>query len=334
MIDTNILISIPLDDRRRKFFPAETIEELKKIGNVYLNDSEKHFTEDEFAERIKDIDVCITHWGSTKFTNKVLKNANKLKLVAHAAGSVGWLVTDEVYDTGIKVSSSNRIMARSVAEGVLGYILTGLKRIPQYDRAMRNGQLWPQYDDAERLFNKKIGLIGLGTVGRFLLGLLVPFNVQVKVYDPYITKESLSNYKNVELCPTVEEILEWGDIISLHASKTPETYHMINGDRLKLIRNGALLVNTSRGANIDEKALIEELKEDRFTAILDVYEEEPLDLESELRQLDNVTVMPHVAGVSGLELTYGMIDEIKRFSSHEPLKLEIPREVFRLMTIE
>jgi phosphoglycerate dehydrogenase-like enzyme len=330
----NILVSIPQDDRRRKYFPEEAFEELRKLGNVYLNDSDRHFSEEEFAERIKGMDVCITHWGSPKFTGKALRNADRLKMVAHAAGSVGWLVTDEVYDRGIKVCSSNRIMAKSVSEGVLGYMLAGLLRIPQYDRAMRNGELWPHFDDAQSLFNKKVGLIGLGTVGRFLLELLVPFHVQVKVYDPYIKKESLSSYRNVELCPTVEEVLEWGDVISLHASKTPETYHMISKDRLALIRDGALLVNTSRGANIDEQALVEELKKNRFHAIVDVYEKEPLKLTSELRQMGNVTAMPHVAGVSGTELAYGMVDEIRRFCNNEPLQLEIPREAWRLMTIE
>ncbi len=199
---------------------------------------------------------------------------------------------------------------------------------------MRSGELWPQFDHAQSLFNKKVGLIGLGTVGRFLLDLLVPFNVQVKVYDPYIKKESLSNHKNVELCPTIEEVLKWGDVISLHASKTPETYHMVNKDRLKLIKDNALLVNTARGAIIDEQALIRELKKNRFYAILDVYEKEPLELKSELRQLGNVTAMPHVAGVGDTELTYGMIDEIRRFANNQPLQLEISREAWRLMTVE
>jgi phosphoglycerate dehydrogenase-like enzyme len=330
----NILIPIPMNNVRKEHFPEEVIEELKKLGNVYLNDTNRYFTEDEFAENIENIDICITHWGCPKFTKKVLERADKLKLIAHAAGSVGWLVTDEVYDRGIKVCSSNRVMAKSVAEGVLAYILAGLKRIPQYDRAMRSGVLWPNYKDAVSLFNQKIGLIGLGTVGRFLLDLLIPFNVSVKVYDPYITDESLVSYNNVVLCSDMEEVLEWGNIISLHASKTPETYHMLNSDRLKLIKDGALLVNTSRGANIHEKALIEEVKKNRFNAILDVYEEEPLPLSSELRLLENVTVMPHVASLDNLELTYGMIDEIKRFLHNVPLQLEIKRETWRLMTVE
>ena len=330
----NILVNIPRSNLRKEYFPEEVIKELKKLGNVYFNDSEQNYTEDELAHHIKDMDICITHWGCAKFTNKVLEKAKNLKLIAHAAGSVGWLVTDEVYDREIKVCSSNRVMAKSVAEGVLTYILTGLRRIPQYDRAMRIGELWPSHKEAKSLFHQKVGLIGLGTVGRFLLDLLVPFNVSVKVYDPYISKESLINYNNVVLCSTIEEVIEWGNIISIHASKTPETYHMVNVDRIKLIKDGALFINTSRGANIDEKALIEAASEDRFTVILDVYEEEPLPLNSELRRLENVMVMPHVAGIDDLELTYSMIDEIKRFLNHDPLQLEVKREAWRLMTVE
>lgn len=330
----NILVSMPQNYLREDYFPEKVMEALKKMGNVYLNDSVQQFTEDEFADRIEDMDVCVTHWGCPKFTKKVLERAKKLKLIAHAAGSVGWLVTDEVYDREIKVCSANHLMAKSVAEGVLTYILSGLRRIPQYDRAMRNGMLWPHYKDAGSLFGQKIGLIGLGMVGRFLLELLVPFHVSVKVYDPYISEESMSDYKNVVLCSTIEEVLKWGNIISLHASKNPETYHMLHGNRIKLIKDGSLLVNTSRGANIDEKALIEALRENRFTALLDVYEEEPLPLDSELRQLENVSIMPHVASLNSLELTYAMIDEIKRFVYREPFQLEIKRETWRYMTLE
>jgi phosphoglycerate dehydrogenase-like enzyme len=104
---------------------------------------------------------------------------------------------------------------------------------------------------------------------------------------------------------------------------------------LALIKDNALLVNTARGAIIDERALAVELRKGRFRAVLDVYETEPLPLDSALRNLDNVILFPHVAGIPAREqMSYAMIAEIERFSKGEPLQYEIPYEKFKLMTKE
>ena len=328
----DILITTQEGPLRDIYFPEEVLERLRPLGNLRFNDTGSPFTPGELAEGLKGAQVCITHWGCPSFTPEVLAHAEKLKLIAHAAGSVGSLVNAQVYEKGIKVSSANPIMAHFVAEGVLAYFLAGLRLIPQFDSAMRKG-LWIDHTTDDRtLFGCRLGLVGLGTVGRYLLDLLKPFDVKIKLYDPYLKPGSLSQYPFVEL-DSLENVLAFGDIVSVHASLTPETYRLVDGAKLDLIREGALFVNTSRGRVIDEAALAERLKARRLSAVLDVYEQEPLESDSPLRELDNVILMPHrAAGPSRHQMTHAMVDEIERLASGQPLAYEIGYEQFQRMT--
>ena len=333
MTAMNILVTLQKGETRDIHFPQGTIDALNKLGNVRFNDTGEDFTQEDMERNINDIDICITHWGCPKFTKEVLDRADKLKLIAHAAGSVAYMVTDHVYDKGIRVCSANSIMAKFVAEGVLAYILSGLRLIPQHDALMKSKKLWDRkVVESRSLFGAKLGLVGLGTVGMFLLELLKPFNVKIRLYDPYIDQSLLSGYQEVELC-SMEDALSWGDVISVHASLTPETYHMINKEKLKLVKDNALFVNTARGAVIDQKHLVNELLSGRFNAVLDVFEEEPLPPDNPLRNSENVILIPHMGGVVAREqMTYAIIAEIERFIANKPLKYEIPFEKYKIMT--
>ncbi len=332
-----ILVTKECSPERGIYFPEEVMKRLANMGEVTINTKNLPMTEEELKESIRDVDICVTHWASPAFTEAVLKNANRLKLIAHAGSSVGNVTTDAVYEKGIKVISGHKLSGRSLAEGALAYILAALRYIPEQSSDMKNGFQWKNEKrvvNKGTLFEAKVGLIGLGVIGRTLLELLEPFNAQIKVYDPYLADGQLSGYPNVERA-SLEEILQWGDIISLHASLTEETRNMLNTDRLKLIKDGALLVNTARGAIIDEAALISELGKNRFRAILDVYVKEPLEVDSPLRKMDNVILMPHAAGASnGTKSTNAIIDDIERFVQGLPLQLEISFERYKLMTRE
>jgi phosphoglycerate dehydrogenase-like enzyme len=138
----NILVTLQEGTTRNIFFPEAAMQEIYKLGNVKLNETGRAFSEEVLAEQIRGIDICITHWGCPKFTEQVLKNADRLKMVAHAAGSVANHITDAVYEKGIKVSSSNDIMAKYVAEGTLAFILAALRLIPRHVNDMKNKLLW------------------------------------------------------------------------------------------------------------------------------------------------------------------------------------------------
>lgn len=332
----SILFTLENGPTKATYFPRTVLEGLERLGEVHYNPNQgQAFTEEQLCEAIPEIDVCLTHWGCPQISERVLERANRLRLVAHAAGSVADLVTPAVYQRGIKVCSANPIMARYTAESALAYILAGLKWLPQQAEDVKVRQVWGSQRTLRSLHNTRIGLVGLGTIGRFLLELLAPFQAQVKVYDPYLTQADLAPYAPAVLA-SLEEVLAWGEVVSIHASLTPETRGLLNAERLCLLPDGALLVNTARGPIIDETALIRELQSGRISAVLDVFSTEPLPLESELRTLDNVILFPHSAGNTnrGIEMSWAILGEIERFGKGEPLQFEIPFEKFRLMTRE
>jgi phosphoglycerate dehydrogenase-like enzyme len=335
----NILFTTERGFVRDRYFPEGVIERLGKLGHVAYNPTDAPFSPQALTDALVNIDVCITHWGCPTFTRAVLRSANQLRLIAHAAGSVGDLVSEDVYKRGIKVCSANRVLAKHVAEGVLADFLAGLRLIPQLDRAMKH-RLPDEKTTltalaSRSLYGAKIALVGLGAIGFYLLDLLAPFEAHIKVYDPYLTTDALAGRSHVELCSQLDEVLAWGDIVSLHASLTSETRGLIDAQKLALIKDGSLFVNTARGAIVDEAALIRELEHGRLNAVLDVFETESLSTDSRLRDLDNVILLPHVAGITAAEdMSYAMVEEIWRYSRGEALHHEIVVEKFLLMTRE
>jgi phosphoglycerate dehydrogenase-like enzyme len=199
---------------------------------------------------------------------------------------------------------------------------------------MKNGK-WRREDAyTEGLLDQTIGLVGFGMVAKEVVKMLRPFRVKIKVYSKDINEQMLKEYSCTE-CTTLEEIVSTCKIVSIHVPQRPDTYHMINENLLSMLREGSLLVNTARGSVIDEKALVKELRKNRFKAVLDVYETEPLQEDSELRELENVILIPHMAGPTTDRrkfVTLGLIEDISRFFNGQPLKYEIDSTYAAMMT--
>ena len=181
----NILVALP-EHLRRTFIPAEVAQRIEETGNVTWNTKGQNYTEDELREKLRDMDVCMTGWGDPKFTARVLDNANRLKLVAHTAGTVANLVSDELYAKGIRIVSANKVFAESVAESVIGYLLAALRDIPTYTNRMKTGG-WKTEDYYNRgLLDQTVGLIGFGEIPRYLVSMLKPFHVKINAFDKYV----------------------------------------------------------------------------------------------------------------------------------------------------
>lgn len=330
-----ILFTTPDGVIKKTYFSPAMLARLGTLGEVIWNPYGRELNSDELGQLLGDVAICLTHWSVPTFTAKVLDQAPQLRLIAHAAGTVADLATPAVFERGIKVSTANRIMARYTAEGLLSCVLTGLRRLPQQMQLVKTKGWHNQEPNLKSLFEARVGLVGLGAIGRWLLQLIAPFNPEIRVYDPYLDPARLPESPKVTPCE-LDELLEWAEIITIQAALTPETANLFNRERLKKIRNGALLVNTARGAIIDEDALAEELATGRFSAVLDVYRREPLLLESPLRGLDNVLLLPHSAASSIrlVEMADAMCDEIERFLNDEPLQYQVSYEEFQHMTQE
>jgi phosphoglycerate dehydrogenase-like enzyme len=329
----NILVTLP-DELRESLMTDDLKERLNALGDVHRNETDGQFNEAALRERITEIEVCVTGWGSPKFTEEVLDAAENLRLVAHVGGSVAPVASEALYDRKILVCSAVSEMAPYVAEGILGMTLASLRELPRYDAALERGK-WPQGSDGDAtLFGASVGFVGLGSVGEELLNLLAPFGVEVSIYDPYVNEDQIASHDIAEFT-SLEETLRSSDIVSIHAAKTRETLGMLDTKRLGQLSDGALLVNAARGAIVEQQALIEELQTGRIAAALDVFEPEPLPEDSALRTLDNALLVPHRAGSpSRQRIAAAMVKEVERFAADEPLEHRISREQFRLMTDE
>lgn len=319
---------------RDSFFSKRAIEELKKYGEVIYNDEEDTIKKDWLKENIKDIDVIFTGWGTPRIDSDILINADKLKIHAHTGGSVANYISKEEYERGIVVLSGNDTYARSVAEGCLCYTLMGLRRVDKYINIMREGGWKPTEDFNQGLIGKKVGIVGFGAIARYYVELLSWFNVELYIYSKYISEEDLLKIGGRRA--SKEEIFSECDVISLHSALNEENRGMITAEHFSSIKEGALFVNTARAGLIDDAALLKELKTGRFNAVLDVYVNEPLAIDSEYRKLPNVIPFPHVAGptIDMRELVVlELLKDIIRIENGEEVKNSISYNYAIRMTI-
>ncbi|MBN1444590.1 MAG: hydroxyacid dehydrogenase [Candidatus Omnitrophica bacterium] len=307
-----------------KIFSEEDFANLGKLGTVETWDGKKDIK--EFAA---GADIIITSWGSPKIDSALLGAAPGLKFVFHAAGSIKSCVDAEVMNKGVRVSSASGVLGRNVAVTTFGWILSSVKKIPWWSEYIKEEKDWRgdkkllQY--TEEISGVNTGVISMSIVGKNLVSLLKSVTDKIFVYDPYWSEGNISEYggKKVE---SLYEIAEKCDIIALCAPLLKATEGMLDKTFFRKMKDGAVLINTARGAIIDEGALIEELGKERIFACLDVTNPEPPVPESPLRSLKNVVLSPHIAGLvnSGLgEIGKFCAAEVKRFIDGKPLLNEI-----------
>jgi phosphoglycerate dehydrogenase-like enzyme len=316
----------------------ETEAALKKIGRVIHYQSEdaggRRVDPEQVAELIGEADAVLTSWGAPKFDETLLKRAPKLKVIAHAAGTIKGFVPPEVFDRGIAVTHAAALIAESVGEWALTVTLMSLRRAYDFNRTMHAGG-WGKRDFGfgNTLYGKRVGIVAASMTGRCFIKLLQPFGCDVVVFDPYLSAERAAQL-GVTRLDSLDELFRTSDVVSNHAPTTPETDGMIGAKQLALLQDGALFVNTARAAAIDYPALVEALQTGRIRAALDVFPKEPLDADSPLRGLPNVTLSPHVAGgteESRKRLGAGMVEELRRFFAGEGLQYGVSKQMLATM---
>ena len=183
----------------------------------------------------------------------------------------------------------------AVAEFALTLILSAMKNLPRYDTVVREGK-WSRFPMRE-LSKKTVGIVGFGRIGKRLAELLAGFDVEILAYDPYMNEAAAAERKVTPV--SLDELLARSDVVSLHLPAMEQTYHMMNAETIGKMKDGAYLVNTSRGALVDEKALYDALVSGKITAAgLDVYEKEPVTADNPLFGLENNVLAPHVSALS------------------------------------
>ena len=290
------VLVLPPPQLRSQLFAASVEARLHALGDVIANPNDRNYSVEELAELVEGVEACVTSWGSPQFTPEVSEKADSLRIIAHAAGSVKGIITPSVFERGITVCSSQPAMAISVAAMTVAMMEIMLRNVVNLASAIRSQRKWrPQEVAGPRELNgKTVGIVGLSLIGREVIRYIQPFDVELWAYDPYLSAQEAKEL-GVKKVP-IEEIFAKCDVISVHAPLTDETRGMIRREHLRSIKDGAVLINTARGAIIDHDALLEELKTGRFSAALDVTDPEPLPEGHEFFGLENVVFTPHISG--------------------------------------
>jgi phosphoglycerate dehydrogenase-like enzyme len=277
-------------------------------------------------EFVAEVDVLVTAWGGPQLTESLLDRAPRLKLVLYGAGSVRSIVTPESWARGVRITTANAVIAESVAEFTLAQVLYALKHGWRYVLGARAGaSSLPRSTNEPGANGSVVGLMSLGATGRATARLLARHDLVLQAYDPFVDPAVASSL-GVRLV-SLEELFSTSDVVSLHAPVLDETRKVVDTSLLSAMKNDATLINTARGALIDEDALIATLQDrpDLF-AVLDVTDPEPPVPGSRLFSLPNVVVTPHLAGTLNTERRRQgrlMAEELARYVAGEPLQHEI-----------
>ncbi|MEU7827409.1 hydroxyacid dehydrogenase [Nonomuraea sp. NPDC049129] len=296
-------------------FPAPLLRRLDTLADIDVTMVAERF--DDPRLDLADTEILITGWGCPPVDEAVLAAAPHLRAVLHAAGSVKGLVTPACWERGLLVSSAAAANAVPVAEYTVGTILLAGKGVFALSERYRRerGFTLAKIEPLVGNNGRRVGIVGASQIGRRVIELLAPYDLDMCLYDPYTRVPGVRR-------ASLEELLRSSDIVSLHAPAIPETRHMLDRTRLALMPDGAVLINTARGSLVDTDALVAELKSGRLSAILDVTEPEPLPPSSPLFDLPNAFLTPHIAGSHGNEVARMgalVLDELERLTAGQPL---------------
>lgn len=320
-------------DAWRVIYDDETMEAIRELVDIY----DKPYKMDEILQNpaiLADCEIIFSGWGCPVMDEAFLRHAPKLKMVFYGAGSVKCFVTDAMWERGVRVCSAWGANALPVAEYTLANILLALKGVPRVTRRFTASRGEQRYDITPAGgFGSTVGIVSTGMIGRRVIELLRPFSVRVVAYDPFLseTEAAALGVRKVSL----EELFATADVVSLHTPNLAETKGMITGELIASMKRGATLINSARGAVIDEPRMIEVLRErEDLQAVLDVTDPEPPLPDSPLWELPNVWLTPHIAGSIGPECArHGvyMLEECRRYLAGEPMQWELTREKVKHM---
>ncbi len=278
-------------------------DKVQKEGFKILEDNGleviKNFkiSNDELKVEIKSYDGIIVR-SRTKLTTEILENAKNLKVIGRAGVGLDNIDLQKATELKIKVLNTPEAPAISVAEFVLGLMFSLARYISIADRTMHIGEWNKSQYIGYTLNGKKLGLIGFGKVAKALAIRALALGMIVGVYSRFSKgQKAVEEAKQMgcEIYGSIEDLLKDAQLISLHIPATPKTENIINKNRLKLIDQKAVIINTARGKLIDENALLKALKNHEIGgAALDVFKEEPLKNREIWESVKNVILTPHI----------------------------------------
>ena len=281
---------------------------------------------------LQKMEVLISSWGCPRLDAAFLAQALRLQAVFYGAGTIKNIVSDAMWDRGIRITHAAAANAECVAEVVVAQIVLSLKGMWSEVARVRQQRKFNS-ESKNRAYRgvrgATVGIIGLSLVGRRVINMLTPYRLRILAYDPYASAGDAAEL-GIELV-SLEELFTASAVTSLHAPWLPETESMVNRRLLEQMPPYSTFINSARGALVDEDALIELLRQrPDVYALLDVSHPEPPPPESALYDLPNVVLTPHIAGAIGLNDTRRlgecMLEELTSYLTTGKMRFEIQRD--------
>jgi phosphoglycerate dehydrogenase-like enzyme len=277
------------------------------------------FTTERARAVLREVEVLVTGWGCPPLDAAALAAAPRLRAVVHTAGSVRGHVTQECWDRGIEVSSAAAANSLPVAEYTVAMIMLSGKRVLERARdfrATRHPGDWLSTPRDVGNFGRTVGILSASLIGRRVIELLRPYDLRVLLHDPYVT-EGEAAALGVQAVG-IGELFARSDVVSVHTPLLPATRGLVSRELIDAMRPDAVLINTARGAVVDQDALAEAGADGRIRAVLDVTDPEVLPPGHPLWNCDNVLITPHLAGSQGNEwgrLAEDAVTEVGRWAA-------------------
>jgi phosphoglycerate dehydrogenase-like enzyme len=288
--------------------------------------------------RIARADALITTWDSPYLSTATMKQMPSVRIIAHCGGEVKKRFERFLFRKLVIVNTPDP-MSRPTAELGAAFLMYAARNIDQYRNSLRrkSNRIYKDVhagDGTGSLLGREVGMIGFGRIGRALVEMLHGFDIRWRVYDPYAPRE-LAVGMPVQF-DSLNGVLKQSSLLMVTAAATEKTRHLLNQERLRMLQDGAVVINIARGSLIDLAVLTEEVKSGRLRCALDVTDpDEPLPVGHPLRVLPGAIVTPHIGG-GGRQARGGMadaaMDELQRFFGSEAVRHRVTAGMLSRMT--
>ena len=287
---------------------SKVLEELQSLGEC-TDISSSESKDQDLALEITDAEIVVIR-SSTQLTKQIIEKGEKLKIIARCGVGIDNIDVEYAKSKNIKVTNSPSANLISVVELTVALIINAARKINLSDSHLKDGKWDRKEFVGMELYGKQLGIVGYGKAGRLVSEIMQSFGMSIAFYDPYV-KDWDGPEKSLEL----DELLSTSDVISIHVIKNKETENLISKEKLDLLKESAILINTSRGGVVDEDYLIELIRLKKlFGAGLDVYSQEPPKNIDNFADINLITT-PHIgASTNEAQLKAGLdtVENIKK----------------------
>ena len=304
---------------------------LEKLGDFSVLTRGSRMSPEQLADTVRGCDVLLTGWGSIKVPEAIAQDRGQLGYICNITGEMRHYVLPCHITAGIPVTNWGDTIAPSIAEGAMALMFAVMKNIRPMGKLVEGGFWGAQTLPQTSLYNLRVGIFGLGVIGRKFVEYIAPYDAQLSGFDPYLSDALWPS--QVRRVASLDALMDDIDVLIVHAGLTPETYHAIKAEHLAKLPRDGIIINTARGGIIDQDALMAEVASGRIRAGIDVLSSQAfgdaLSPNDPARHYPNLVLTCHGVGGdtwpdrSGTDVTLwqaAALENISSFAAGRPLK--------------